>query len=162
MDPHILQDLTRLAESLAPESVMVVCANDTALAEEIRARLPRTPLTRLPADAIRDGMAGVTRHELVLVPDALGRLSREDATHLIASLRDLYSETLYVLLPFGDTGAWTGRELVALGLERVRSYPHGDGNSHLYRFNLKDYKKTPDWLNPRYWANPEMWDKARW
>ena len=162
MDLRIRQELTRLAETSAPASVMVVCADGNGLTDEIRARLPQTPLTRLPTDTLVDHMPELTRHELVLVLDALGRLSREDATHLIASLRDLYSESLYVLLPRDEAGDWTEQDLVALGLERVRSYAGPAGTSHLFRFNLKDYKKTPDWLNPRHWANPEMWDKARW
>lgn len=29
-------------------------------------------------------------------------------------------------------------------------------------FDLSDYKATPDWLNARHWANPQLWDKHRW
>ncbi|WP_290652932.1 DUF6231 family protein [Aquisalimonas sp.] len=32
----------------------------------------------------------------------------------------------------------------------------------LYGFDVGTYKTTPDWLNPRYWANPELWGKYRW
>lgn len=32
----------------------------------------------------------------------------------------------------------------------------------LWQFNLYDYKKLPNWLNSKYWANPENWDKQRW
>jgi hypothetical protein len=162
MDPRIIQDLTHLTESLTPRSVLMVCDDPCPLAAEIRNRLPGTPLTRWPTEAMHEGMEGLERHELVLVPDALDRLPRERATHLIACLRDLYSESLYVLLPFGDDSGWSEQDLVALGLERVRSYDQPGGASHLFRFNISDYKKTPDWLNPRHWANPEMWDKARW
>lgn len=31
-----------------------------------------------------------------------------------------------------------------------------------WQFNLYDYKQRPDWLNSRYWANPENFDKFRW
>lgn len=31
-----------------------------------------------------------------------------------------------------------------------------------WQFNLYDYKQRPDWLNARYWANPENFDKYRW
>jgi hypothetical protein len=162
MDQRITDDLTRVAESLSPASVMVVCAADNPLPEAIRARLPDTPLTRLPTESVREGMTDLSRHELVFVPDALADLPHDVAMHLIASLRDLYSESLYVLLPEGDAGGWTEQDLVALGLERVHRYDTPGGTSLLFRFNIRDYKKTPDWLNPRYWANPEMWNKARW
>jgi len=32
----------------------------------------------------------------------------------------------------------------------------------LWQFNLYDYKRLPNWLNNKYWANPENWDKHRW
>ena len=32
----------------------------------------------------------------------------------------------------------------------------------LWQFNLYDYKMLPNWLNSKYWANPENWDKQRW
>ena len=32
----------------------------------------------------------------------------------------------------------------------------------IWQFNLYDYKPQPDWLNARYWANPENFDKYRW
>ncbi|ELA08705.1 hypothetical protein MOMA_09106 [Moraxella macacae 0408225] len=35
-------------------------------------------------------------------------------------------------------------------------------NFNLYQFNLFDYKQLPDWLNSKFWANPENWDKFRW
>ncbi len=31
-----------------------------------------------------------------------------------------------------------------------------------WQFNLYDYKPQPAWLNSRYWANPENFDKFRW
>ncbi|WP_019673061.1 DUF6231 family protein [Psychrobacter lutiphocae] len=31
-----------------------------------------------------------------------------------------------------------------------------------WQFNLYDYKARPDWLNAKYWANPENYDKYRW
>nr|WP_264480642.1 DUF6231 family protein [Psychrobacter sp. I-STPA6b] len=32
----------------------------------------------------------------------------------------------------------------------------------IWQFNLYDYKYRPDWLNAKYWANPENFDKYRW
>ncbi|MGD8939893.1 MAG: DUF6231 family protein [Gammaproteobacteria bacterium] len=33
---------------------------------------------------------------------------------------------------------------------------------HVYAFDIASYKTTPDWLNNKYWANPELWDKHWW
>ena len=29
----------------------------------------------------------------------------------------------------------------------------------VYVYNISNYKKTPDWLNNKNWANPELWEK---
>lgn len=68
-----------------------------------------------------------------------------------------------------------GRLLVwqrdGLGSDRLpptRFFAHGfrqlldliDDERHhtLYEYTLADYKQAPDWLNARYWANPERFD----
>ena len=37
-----------------------------------------------------------------------------------------------------------------------------DSKITLWQFNLYDYKRLPNWLNNKYWANPDNWDKHRW
>lgn len=53
-----------------------------------------------------------------------------------------------------DSTAWPDDTLRALGFSPV--------TEHLWGYNIADYKPVPDWLNPRHWANPELWDKHRW
>ena len=84
--------------------------------------------------------------------------------HLISRLRDLDCERLYLYRP-GEASAEDDHFLRALGLRLMRIYPGedgGDGGGRLYYFDIFDYKEAPDWLNSRFWANPQMWDKARW
>ena len=33
---------------------------------------------------------------------------------------------------------------------------------HAWSYDIRTYKSVPDWLNPKFWANPENWDKYRW
>jgi hypothetical protein len=28
---------------------------------------------------------------------------------------------------------------------------------YLYQYAIETYKTTPDWLNSKFWANPERW-----
>ncbi len=39
---------------------------------------------------------------------------------------------------------------------------HDGMGKDAYTFNIANYKETPEWLSPRNWANPELWDKFRW
>ena len=74
----------------------------------------------------------------------------------IAALRDRLSRRLIVWQTGNLDTTFARTELLALGLTRVKGTPR------LHQFSLDDYKKTPDWLNARYWANPTQWNKRRW
>lgn len=49
---------------------------------------------------------------------------------------------------------------LAMGFEKVAAWH--ESQLTLYLFQLYAYKSPPEWLNSRYWANPELFDKFRW
>ena len=49
----------------------------------------------------------------------------------------------------------------ALGFQQLFDYQLIEQQS-VWLFNILDYKQVPDWLNAKYWANPENWNKYRW
>ncbi|MBN2872050.1 MAG: hypothetical protein JXJ30_03970 [Halothiobacillaceae bacterium] len=75
---------------------------------------------------------------------------------LIAALRDRANRRVVVHL--GDTriGDDIDQQMVSLGFRRVRA------DIGVYLFDIDTYKDTPDWLNARHWAHPELWGKYRW
>lgn len=82
---------------------------------------------------------------------------------LISRLRDLDCERVYLYRPQA-VSVEDDRRVRALGLRLLRTYPDegaGEGG-HLYYFDIFDYKDVPEWLSSRFWANPQMWNKARW
>lgn len=79
---------------------------------------------------------------------------------VIAHLRDFLSLELYVLHP-GDAMEQTKR-MGALGLRCLEVFDINGQLWGLNHFSLKTYKKTPNWLNSRFWANPQLWNKFRW
>lgn len=102
-----------------------------------------------------------------MVADTLEHISKARGAALIARLRDVYTQRLLVLTAVMDaTGedpeGWTQRELMALGLRMIGPCVHAGRTRGLFLFDIFDYKTTPEWLNPRHWANPQMWNKRRW
>ncbi|MEJ2059278.1 MAG: DUF6231 family protein [Acidihalobacter sp.] len=110
--------------------------------------------------APEDGLTAASdtqRWDCAVLAGALEQLPRSEGEHLISSLRDIYARRLYILVD-AATDRWPARDLIAFGLSEV-------GRSEtqvLYRYDVSTYKRTPDWLNPRFWAHPELWDKFRW
>lgn len=161
------EDLRRLVAEHAPESLLAVLPHPRALFREYLKAHPRCGLEQVSGPDLVQGRRRIEPCRLAVVADTLEHLDKGQAQILIARLRDIYCATLFVLVPLGADrpelkSHWEPTELVALGLQPVKSYPCEGRPLHLYRFDLRDYKHTPDWLSPRHWANPEMWDKARW
>ena len=77
-------------------------------------------------------------------------------TQLIVKLRDLWAKRIVICAAFDDA-----KLMRALGFQQLLDYQLGEQQS-LWLFNILNYKQVPDWLNAKYWANPENWDKYRW
>ncbi len=83
------------------------------------------------------------------------------ASALIAALRDVYAKRLLVFLP-PAAFQWKNDIPVSLGLSLLANYELDGEPYQAWGFDIRTYKQVPDWLNPKFWANPENWNKFRW
>jgi hypothetical protein len=93
-----------------------------------------------------------TNAELVVVGGVLETLDPESARQLLARLRLFEAPRLLVAAraaPLGPT------DFLALGMQCLDVA--ADDGWALYEYDLATYKPAPDWLNARFWANPERW-----
>lgn len=122
----------------APQVVRIV--GNSPLAEQLRAHLR----DEAPPEAKQLDLA-------ILVLDSThGQADPEESD--IAMTRDVLATRCLAWVI--DASSWPDDELRALGFTPVADA--------LWGYNIADYKPVPDWLNPRHWANPELWDKHRW
>jgi len=49
-------------------------------------------------------------------------------------------------------------QFFAFGFRRLEKNTETEQQKALYSYRLSDYKQAPDWLNARFWANPERFD----
>ncbi len=99
-----------------------------------------------------------TRQELA-VASLAGSENARDARQLIAVMRDLLARQLLVFVPENLLDDTT---LIGLGLTRQARFEIDTANWQAWSYDIRTYKSVPDWLNPRFWANPENWNKYRW
>lgn len=76
-------------------------------------------------------------------------------THGLTRLRDLLARRVLVLSHPDYTPL-----LRSLGFSQIEFIENA--NMIIWQFNILSYKQVPDWLNSKYWANPENWGKYRW
>lgn len=165
-------DIETLLNESQPQSILIVGdAQARDLTEEYArqmAFLKRScEVTVIDPDRAVDELEGRQRFDLGIVIDALERMEKTQAGYLIARLRDLYTARFCALVPIGTAWAglrsyWEPSDLYAFGMSLVNRYQEGDKPLDLYKFDIATYKKTPDWLNAKDWANPQLWDKYRW
>ncbi|MCF9033982.1 DUF6231 family protein [Acinetobacter nectaris] len=93
----------------------------------------------------------------VVFSDDLNRHSQLERGQIIVKLRDLWAKHVVVIAPQGDDAF-----MRSLGLTRIVDDALQDSQQTLWQFNILSYKNTPDWLNSKFWANPENWNKFRW
>ncbi len=82
---------------------------------------------------------------------------------VLARLRDVHCARLLLLL-IGSEGstAISHKELLTLGFQSHPRALEQTSELKIYAYDIRTYKRTPRWLNPKGWANPELWDKYRW
>lgn len=120
-----------------------------------------TPHTCLPPDTVL-GAGYFQRFDLVFIDADVFALDKTTLLQLFAKARDLLSSRVMVEWVAGRYPQWQEAEFLGLALRRRAITAEADGEHVFYGYDLKTYKPAPDWLNPKYWANPHMWDKARW
>ena len=93
-------------------------------------------------------------------------LEKTKGMQVLSRLRDVLSPQYCIALPTSQTissTSWHITDLFSFALSKVSSYKQSNQPEiGLFKYNINDYKKTPDWLNADNWANPQMWGKYWW
>ena len=136
-----------LAEALrgvAPDAICVLDAGALQVAGEM---LPQVPLK------LCDATSSHAPAQLALLKDALHALDPTQARALLARVRDFVAPRIIVI---ADAHCALSRlDFLALGYETLAA--DEAEKVTLYQFDFATYKQVPDWLNARFWANPERW-----
>lgn len=82
-----------------------------------------------------------------------------DATQGLTRLRDLLARRVLVVVTAAALDDMPD-QLRALGFSQLDN--QSEQPWQIWQFNILAYKQIPDWLNARFWANPENWGKYRW
>lgn len=156
------RELLQRIEALRPGSLVFVGDGAEHLFDDFRKRHSQCVLHAVGGAQALDELASLARCEVGVVLE-LASHERDEAGQLIARLRDVLCERIFVVVTVGGIAqrtAWDCRELMAFGLKRLGSYE--EEKKYLYGYDVGNYRSAPDWLNAKHWANPELWNKRRW
>jgi hypothetical protein len=159
--PYRAEVLHRLAQA-RPLSLLSLGPHGRDFYADYLDAHPECQFAQLPLDTALAQLPALGRFQFALIAPGLERLAKTDAGSLLARLRDIQADRFIVAVADpavpATSPAWPAEEFSAYGLYRLAQCPPFT----LYEFDISQYKQNPDWLNDRYWANPELYDKFRW
>ncbi|NVZ79358.1 hypothetical protein HX859_31140, partial [Pseudomonas gingeri] len=109
----------------------------------------------LPADL------AARRFDLALVVDCLEHLPKRAGRELLGGIRNLNASRIAVLVDMPASG-WQDSDFFALALQSSERFQRDQQVLTLFTYDLREYKQVPDWLNAKFWANPENFGKYWW
>lgn len=101
------------------------------------------------------------RYDLAIVADCLEHLPKRTGLELLGGLRNLNANRMAVLIDLSNS-EWQPTDLFSLALQATERFEREGQSLTLYTYDVLDYKQAPDWLNAKFWANPELFGKFWW
>jgi len=101
------------------------------------------------------------RYDLVIVADCLEHLPLRQGRELLGGLRNFNTSRLAVLVDLAAS-EWQATDFYALALQASERFARDGQVVTLFSYDLHDYKQVPDWLNAKFWANPQNFGKYWW
>ncbi|KTT59735.1 hypothetical protein SB8_03540 [Pseudomonas oryzihabitans] len=154
------QALASLLEHHKPSRLL--CLAREAL-PAIQAYAEAHPECRLVEAAVplEDASLLSERYDLVILADCLEHLPLRQGRELLGGLRNFNTSRLAVLVDLAAS-EWQATDFYALALQASERFARDGQVVTLFSYDLHDYKQVPDWLNAKFWANPEMFGKYWW
>lgn len=154
------QALAALLDHHAPQRLLVVGSSEIPALTAFQAAHPETVVATAAPGSLPPELAA-QRFDLALVADCLEHMSKRDALQLLGGIRNLNASRIAVLVDMQASG-WLDTDFFSLALQATEAFQRDEQILNLFTYDLRDYKQVPDWLNAKFWANPQNFGKYWW
>ncbi|WP_213879993.1 DUF6231 family protein [Pseudomonas sp. dw_358] len=154
------QALAALLDQQAPARLLVLGACAFPALQAFAQAHPGCEVTCVAPGPLPAEVAA-RRFDLALAIDCLEHLPKRDGLQLLGGIRNLNASRIAVLADLAVCG-WGDTDFYSLALQASERFQRDDQVVTLYTYDVREYKQVPDWLNARFWANPENFGKYWW
>ena len=166
---ELLFDIETLINTAQPQSILLLGDLDSEFLTDYLHQKEilnqSCELTVIPSSEI-DSLSELNRRfDVGIAVDIFEKIDKTAGQQLLAKLRDLLTAQYLVALELNNSDSsahWALTDLFSFALKKVSSYNTQQQTVSLFKYNIEDYKNTPDWLNADNWANPHLWGKYWW
>ncbi|HAD31455.1 MAG TPA: hypothetical protein DCE77_07730 [Methylophaga sp.] len=149
--------LSTLIQQFDPQSVLVagesakLCLNDC---QDTRSETLATPFEQAQLKQIHSV-------DLAVISDLTETLPLQAGQQWLGYLRNLHAPHIILITnpALAQKQGWQFRDYLAMGLHHIAGTSDG---LQVFSYAIENYQPKRDWLNSRFWANPENYDKYRW
>ncbi|MDH1264659.1 MULTISPECIES: DUF6231 family protein [unclassified Pseudomonas] len=154
------QAVAALLARYLPNRLLLVGASELPALSAFKAAHADCVIAHAPAGVLPAELAA-QRFDLALVVDCLEHLPRRTGLELLGGIRNLNANRLAVLVDL-QASQWQDTDFFSLALQASERFQREEQVLSLFTYDLLDYKQVPDWLNAKFWANPENFGKYWW
>ncbi len=154
------QALAALLDRYAPRRLLLIGADDFPALQAFREAHPDTEVA-LNAPGPLPAELAARRFDLAVVVDCLEHMPRRDGLQLLGGIRNLNASRMAVLADLAACD-WQETDFFSLALQASERFARDEQVLTLFTYDLREYKQVPDWLNAKFWANPENFGKYWW
>lgn len=154
------QALAALLDQQAPAQLLVVGAGQFPALEAYASAHSHSRIASCPPGLLPTELAS-QRFDLAVVVDCLEHLPKRDGLQLLGGIRNLNASRIAVLVDLAASG-WSTTDFYSLALQANERFERDGQVLTLFTYDLREYKQVPDWLNAKFWANPQNFGKYWW
>ena len=154
------QAIAALLERYAPQQLLYVANSSFPALEAYLSRQPNCQLSQQASSALRPELAA-RRYDLAIIADCLEHMPKASGLQLLAGIRNLNASRIAVLIDL-ERSDWNITDFYALALQNSGQFQREGQQLTLFTYDLLEYKQVPDWLNAKFWANPQNFGKYWW
>lgn len=151
--------LSSLLTPLLSDTKSVLAIGETAHA--VLHPLNDTRIAFLRTPTHYDELKQFGSHNLVVVSHVLETFSKREAESWLGLIKNQLSPTVVLLThpTLCEQQGWALSDYLAMGFRHMAGTADG---LQLFSYAIENYQLKKDWLNSRFWANPQHYDKFRW
>ncbi|WP_339529056.1 DUF6231 family protein [Pseudomonas mucidolens] len=154
------QALAALLDLHAPKHLLLLGASQFPALDAFREAHPDTRVSVAGPGPLSQELAA-QRFDLALAVGCLEHLSKSAGLTLLGGIRNLNASRIAVLVDMAACD-WKETDFFSLALQASERFQRDNQVLTLFTYDLLEYKQVPDWLNARFWANPENFGKYWW
>ncbi len=121
--------------------------------QDIRSQHLTTPYTL-------EHLAKIKPIDLAIVSEITDSLPKTTATEFLGMIRNYHASHIIVITKIAQASCeqWLLADFLAMGMKHIANTTE----YQIFSYAIESYQPKRDWLNSRFWANPENYDKYRW